>query len=229
MEHLNPMMAENGTRPTPFVSASETHAMRAVSPPSPINPEPAIAAADGESTVMVEPAADPASTNERRRGEMTAPAPCEDAVGGRGPVVTRLMNALARGAWEAETEAEALSMVGALVPLAIQQAVQDGTTLWTAAPGMLRAAAEVTESLYRFPAYQPLLTLLPRVLAQAVERLGHAAAEGRRISPRLGYLVVTRAAATAITKAEAGWLEDALWEAISPPASEERMYQVFVE
>jgi len=95
----------------------------------------------------------------------------------------QLMEQIAHEAATAANEAEAESLVGALIPLAIRSSRTGAPAFRNAAPALARAAGRLTTALRRSPATRPLVRTLPTILRRTRASLVRQSARGP-ITPR---------------------------------------------
>jgi hypothetical protein len=103
-----------------------------------------------------------------------------------------LMEHLGHAAAKAESEAEAESYVGALIPLAAQIIPLVTPTVMRAAPQLIRGATRVARTLRRSPTTRPLVRAMPTVVRRAVTDMARQASRGQQVTPRTAVSTLAR-------------------------------------
>ena len=110
-----------------------------------------------------------------------------------------VMEHLGRAAAEAQDEAQAESFIGALVPLAMQQARRSAPSIIGATPQLIQGAANVTRTLRRDPATRPLVRAVPTIVRNAALDLARQASAGRRPTPPVAVRTLANHTARTLT------------------------------
>jgi hypothetical protein len=110
-----------------------------------------------------------------------------------------LMEHLGHAAAAAESEAEAETFIGALIPLAARILPRVAPTIMRAAPRLIRGAANVARTLRRHPATRPLVRALPTVVRRTAANIAQQVAQGRPVTPQSAVRTLARQTARVLS------------------------------
>jgi hypothetical protein len=138
-----------------------------------------IGLAAARSILQAGPAASPCSCGSQAECE------CESEVNPLRRVYSdALMEHLGHAAAEAQNEAEAVALVGALIPVAARLSPQAGPTLLRVAPRLIPGLANVTRTLRRSPVTRPLVRTIPTIVRRTAASISQQVRNGRAVSSK---------------------------------------------
>jgi hypothetical protein len=103
-----------------------------------------------------------------------------------------MMEHLGHAAAEAQGEAEAESLAGAMIPLAARIIPQAAPTLTRAMPGLVSGVSGVVRRLYRDPATRPLVRVVPAIVRGTAANIAQTASRGDAITPHETLRILAR-------------------------------------
>lgn len=95
-----------------------------------------------------------------------------------------MMEHLGHAAAEAQTEAEAQALAGAIVPLAARIVPRAAPVILRAAPGLACGVARVVHALRRSPSTRALVRTVPSIVRNTAISLARQASSGRPVTPQ---------------------------------------------
>jgi hypothetical protein len=95
-----------------------------------------------------------------------------------------MMEHLGHAAAESDGEAEAETLVGALIPLAARVVPRAAPTLMRAMPGLASGVAGVVRSLHRDPVTRPLVRVVPAIVRSTAANIAQNASRGVEMTPQ---------------------------------------------
>jgi hypothetical protein len=114
-------------------------------------------------------------------------------------VTAGAMEHLGRAAAEAEDEAHAEALIGALIPMGLQLARSAAPALMRATPQLIKAAANMTRALRADPATAPMVRVVPGLVRGAVQNMARQAAGGAQPTPPAVVRTLAAQAARTLT------------------------------
>jgi len=103
-----------------------------------------------------------------------------------------MMEHLGHAAAEAQGEAEAESLAGAMIPLAARVIPQAAPTLTRAMPGLVSGVSGVVRRLYRDPATRPLVRVVPTIVRGTAANIAQTTSRGVAITPHETLRILAR-------------------------------------
>jgi hypothetical protein len=110
-----------------------------------------------------------------------------------------VMEHLGRLAAEAQDEVQAESFIGAIVPLAMQQAHRSAPSIIGTTPQLIQGAANITRTLRSDPTTAPLVRVVPRLVQKAAFDLARQASAGIRPTPPIAVRTLANHTARTLT------------------------------
>jgi hypothetical protein len=95
-----------------------------------------------------------------------------------------MMEHLGHAAAEAQGEAEAESLAGAMIPLAARVIPQAAPTLMRAMPGLVSGVAGVVRSLHSDPVTRPLVRVVPAIVRRTAANIAQNTSRGVAVTPQ---------------------------------------------
>ena len=103
-----------------------------------------------------------------------------------------MMEHLGHAAAEAQGEAEAESLAGAMIPLAARVVPQAAPALTRAMPGLVSGVSGVVRRLHRDPATRPLVRVVPTIVRRTAANIAQTTSRGVAVTPQQALRVLAR-------------------------------------
>jgi len=103
-----------------------------------------------------------------------------------------MMEHLGHAAAEAQGEAEAESLAGAMIPLAARVIPQAAPAITRAMPGLVSGVSGVVRRLHRDPATRPLVRVVPTIVRRTAANIAQTTSRGVAVTPQEALRVFAR-------------------------------------
>jgi hypothetical protein len=103
-----------------------------------------------------------------------------------------MMEHLGHAAAEAQGEAEAESLAGAIIPLAARVIPQAAPTLTRAMPALVSGVSVVVRRLHRDPATRPLVRVVPTIVRRTAVDIAQTTSRGVVVTPQQALRILAR-------------------------------------
>jgi hypothetical protein len=103
-----------------------------------------------------------------------------------------MMEHLGHAAAEAQGEAEAESLAGAIIPLAARVIPQAAPTLARAMPALVSGVSGVVRRLHRDPATRPLVRVVPTIVRRTAADIAQTTSRGVAVTPQQALRILAR-------------------------------------